>query len=107
MVPIRAYLKGFKSYSVEQQFLFDGAPLWMLSGPNGHGKSTVLDAMTFALYGTHRGSSHNVKDLISHGVDALVVEVDFAVGQDVYRAKRTLNRTGRSTRQALHVQGPN
>lgn len=107
MIPVRVYLNGFMSYREPGEFLFDGAPLWMLAGPNGAGKSTVFDAITFALFGETRAGSTNYRELINHHCDNLVAEIDFRVGEDIYRVKRTINRRNKSTFQAWHLSGPN
>jgi DNA repair protein SbcC/Rad50 len=102
MVPLRISMKGFMSYRDEQVLRFDGASLWVLLGRNGAGKSAVFDAMTFALYGRH--SRHHAKgqlqqDLINHQeTSGCVVEFDFAVNGESYRAQRTLPRNGAPTR---------
>ncbi len=107
MIPVRVHLNGFMSYREPGEFLFDGAPLWMLAGPNGAGKSTVFDAITFALFGETRAGSTNYRELINHHCDNLVAEIDFRIGEDVYRVKRTINRRNKSTFQAWHLSGPN
>lgn len=96
MIPVRVYLKGFMSYRDEATLSFDGAPLWVLSGPNGAGKSAIFDAITFALYGTHRGGSQNAKDLINHRSDALEVEFDFLMEGEAYRVRRTVSSRGQT-----------
>ncbi len=107
MIPIRVALEGFMSYKEPATLEFEGAPLWMLSGPNGAGKSTIFDAITFALYGLHRGGKQNPDELINQNSNGLVVEYDFAIGDDVYRAKRTHPRKGRASVQGFHLRGPN
>lgn len=107
MIPLRIRLAGFMSYRDEAELSFDGASLWVLSGGNGAGKSTVFDGITFALYGVHRAGKSNTKALINHQADRLLVEFDFANGQDIYRVKRTLSRRGQPRRQAFYLAGPN
>lgn len=105
MIPQRVYMKGFMSYRDETTLYFRGSSLWVLAGRNGAGKSAVFDAMTFALYGAHRGGEQHAKTLINKQCDGFVVEFDFIVGDDEYRVRRTCSQK-RSTYQAFHLQGP-
>ncbi len=102
MIPVRVYVENFMSYREGQTLFFDGAPLWVLSGENGAGKSTIFDAIRFALYGTHRGGgSKTQKDLINHKADALTVEFDFLVDGEAYRIRRTVRKRGKATREVF------
>src|SRR5262249_26330470 len=92
MIPQRVYLRGFLSYRDEQEVRFDGSALWMLSGLNGSGKSSVFDAVTYALFGHHRGGSQHAHELINKDSPGAVVEFDFTQDGEQYRAKRTLQR---------------
>ncbi len=92
MIPVRVYVKGFLSYREEAELRFDGAPLWVLAGRNGAGKSAIFDAITFALYGAHRGGKSNVEDLINHDANEMIVEFDFALENAFYRVKRTITK---------------
>ena len=56
MIPRKVVLENFLSYRAAQTFEFDGESLWILSAPNGTGKSAVFDAITYALFAQHRGS---------------------------------------------------
>ena len=105
MIPQRVYMKGFMSYRDETTLSFRGSSLWVLAGRNGAGKSVVFDAMTFALYGAHRGGEQQAKTLINKHCDGFVVEFDFIVGEDEYRVRRTCSQK-RSTYQAFHLHGP-
>src|SRR5262245_13574276 len=103
MIPQRILLQGFLCYRQRQELFFEDAPLWMLSGLNGSGKSAVFDAVTYALFGGHRGGKQNAEDLINKECDGLAVEFDFHLADGAYRIKRTLRRAGRSTRQLLRI----
>ena len=111
MIPQRVQLKGFLCYQEEQEIRFDGAAtLWMLSGLNGSGKSSIFDAVTYALFGHHRGGGQQALELINKDSDALLVEFDFLLDGKLYRAKRTLRRKhpGRRrprTQQILRREG--
>src|ERR1700748_2837994 len=52
MRPIMLDLHGFASFRDEAHVDFGDADFFALVGPTGSGKSTVVDAMTFALYGS-------------------------------------------------------
>jgi DNA repair exonuclease SbcCD ATPase subunit len=108
LIPQRIRLKGFLSYKGEQEVTFDGSSLWMLSGMNGSGKSSVFDAVTYALFGHHRGGGLHAVELINKESEGLVVEFDFLRDGHSYRAKRTLKRDAkggaRGTQQILRFQ---
>ena len=100
MIPQRIQLKGFLCYKDEQEIDFDGnATLWMLSGLNGSGKSTIFDAVTYALFGHHRGGGQHAHELINKDSDGLLVEFDFLLDSQPYRAKRTLQPQHRGRRR--------
>jgi DNA repair exonuclease SbcCD ATPase subunit len=101
MIPLRILLQGFLCYRDPKEIHFDDGSLWMLAGLNGSGKSAVFDAVTYALFGGHRGGLRNAEELINKESDGLVVEFDFLRNDAVYRIKRTLKKQGRSTRQVL------
>lgn len=104
MIPQRVKLSGFLSYKDEQEVRFDGSQLWMLSGTNGSGKSSIFDAVTYALFGHHRGGSQSAADLINKESNTLAVEFDFTIDKNLYRIKRTVRRRASgvaSTQQVL------
>jgi DNA repair exonuclease SbcCD ATPase subunit len=101
MIPLRIHLHGFLCHRDRTEICFDDSSLWMLAGLNGSGKSAVFDAVTYALFGGHRGGQRNAEELINKESDGLIVELDFLRGDEVYRIKRTLKKQGRSTRQVL------
>ncbi len=108
MIPQRIKLKGFLCYNDEQQIDFDSdATLWMLSGLNGSGKSSIFDAVTFALFGHHRGGGQQNQELINKDCDGSVVEFEFRLDKRDFRVKRTLKRDNkggaRGTQQLFHL----
>ncbi len=110
MIPQRIQLRGFLCYKEEQSIEFDGnATLWMLSGLNGSGKSAIFDAVTYALFGHHRGGGTHAYELINKDCDTLAVEFDFLLDGKAYRAKRTLKRDtkggARGTQQLFWCNG--
>lgn len=100
MIPHRIKLSGFLSYKGEQDIRFDGAPVWMLAGTNGSGKSSIFDAVTYSLFGHHRGGSQNAAELINKESNGLTVDFDFHLDGQLFRIKRTLRRTQKGTQSA-------
>ncbi|ANE44059.1 AAA family ATPase [Deinococcus puniceus] len=93
MRPIHLELQGFTAFRQFTELNFDDLELFALVGPTGSGKSSLLDAMTFALYGsTARLGASGLDALISQGERGLSVSLTFEVGGQVYRAARTKGR---------------
>jgi exonuclease SbcC len=87
MIPVRLELKNFMSYGEQVTPLdFTGIRLACLSGDNGHGKSALLDAITWALWGKAR--VQQAEELIRLGAEEMRVVFDFRLGDDLYRVIR-------------------
>ena len=91
MIPKRVTLKNFLSFGDEEQVIdfTENESLWVLTGPNGIGKSAVFDAITYCLFAEHRGGASHAKSLIRHGANALRVSFEFAFDGADYRITRT------------------
>jgi exonuclease SbcC len=94
--PLTLRVSGFTCFRDDQPALdFTNLELFAITGPTGSGKSTVLDAITYALYGrVPRMGKQGVKELISHGRDRLTVMLAFAVGGEHYVVSRSTRRSG-------------
>ena len=97
MIPVRLQLKNFLSYGPTLQTIeFSNYPLICLSGKNGHGKSALLDAITWALWGQARKTSATVKadqGLVHLGQTQMMVIFDFEFNHQLYRVKREFSIT--------------
>lgn len=82
MIPVRLQLKGFLSYLDPVELDFSGLDVACISGSNGAGKSSLLDAITWALFGQARRRDDAV---INRHADAAEVIFDFAYEGDLYR----------------------
>jgi exonuclease SbcC len=104
MRPIRLELEGFTAYRELTVCDFEGADLFVLTGPTGSGKSSLIDALTFALYGSvsRYGNPNLVHPVISQGKLEAKVRFDFSVEGRKYTAVRVVRRTrsGATTREA-------
>lgn len=93
MIPVKLCVRNFMCYRDNVPPLyFDGIHLACLCGDNGNGKSALIDAITWALWGKSRAKSDD--ELIHLGKGDMEVEFDFGVGEDHYRVirKRTKAR---------------
>ncbi len=89
MIPIRLRLSGFLSYQDPVEIDFTGFELACISGQNGAGKSSLLDAITFALFGEARKRDDAI---INNACDAAEVALEFAYEDAIYRVQRTKPR---------------
>ncbi|MCA9759692.1 MAG: SMC family ATPase, partial [Candidatus Eisenbacteria bacterium] len=103
MRPLRLHLEGFASFRDPCDIDFSDAELFVITGPTGAGKSSLIDAMTFALYGSvPRLDARTVFPVITTGKSEARVAFEFAVGDEEYTAARVVRRTktGASTKEA-------
>ena len=93
MIPMQLRVRNFMCYRDDVPPLdFEGIHLACLTGPNGHGKSALLDAITWALWGEARAKSDD--DLIHMGQSEMEVEFEFSVGPNRYRVLRKRTKAG-------------
>ena len=106
MIPVKLKVRNFMCYRDNVPPLhFEGIHTACLSGDNGNGKSALIDAITWALWGQARARSDD--DLIHTGQGEMEVEFDFAVGEQPYRIIRKRSkpkRTGSAGQSILELQ---
>lgn len=97
MIPHTLHIKNFLSYGPETQIVdFKPYNLISLSGKNGHGKSALLDAITWAIWGQARKTSGQSKPdagLLHLGQKHMMVILEFEVNGTVYRVRREFLHT--------------
>lgn len=91
MIPIHLRISGFLSYHDSVELDFTKIDLACISGHNGAGKSSLLDAITWNLFGEARGKSSDVINL-RQDVKAAEVTLIFQHEANTYRVQRTLPR---------------
>jgi exonuclease SbcC len=94
MKPLKLTMTAFGPYAdkevVDFRLLGESA-FFLIHGPTGAGKTTILDAMCYALFGVTSGSERSGKQMRSTYVDPSVateIVFDFALGGEVYRIRR-------------------
>lgn len=100
MIPIKLRLAGFTSYREPVEIEFSGFDLACISGSNGAGKSSLLDAITYALYGKARVQNEAIINTASKTAE---VTLDFEYENQVYRVSRS-NSRGKTTQVDFFIQ---
>ena len=105
MRPLRLELEGFTSFRERTKVSFEDTDLFVLTGATGSGKSSLIDAMVFALYGAVPRYENRtvVAPVISQGKVQARVRLDFEAGGREYTAVRVVRRvgSGASTKEAV------
>lgn len=104
MIPVRLSLKGFLSYQQAAELDFSGFELACISGANGAGKSSLLDAITWAVFGRARKREDDA--LINSESSSTEVIFEFTYENDRYLIHRSKvrNKTTMLEFQLLNPQ---
>ncbi|MFZ5855848.1 MAG: AAA family ATPase [Chloroflexota bacterium] len=94
MIPLKLNIAGFLSYREPVELDFEAFDLACISGQNGAGKSSLLDAFTWALFGEARGKDKDA--LINLQSKTAEVALSFGYEGNIYRVQRTVTK-GKST----------
>jgi DNA repair protein SbcC/Rad50 len=95
MKPIKLKIRAFGPFTEEQVLdfrLLGNRFFFLIHGPTGAGKTSILDAICFALYGDTSGNERNGKQMRSDHADRTTlteVTFDFSLGAEVYRVTRS------------------
>lgn len=92
MQPTKLNLNNFLSYG-NTEIDFQGLRLVALLGHNGSGKSSLVDGITFSLYG--EGRYKDIDRYIRQGQEQAIGELQFALADEVYRVIRTRSNRGK------------
>ncbi|HEY9600909.1 MAG TPA: SMC family ATPase, partial [Allocoleopsis sp.] len=103
MIPLQLTLKNFLSYR-DASLDFRGLHTACVCGPNGAGKSSLLEAITWVIWGQSRAESED--DIIHAGSKDVRVDFIFHNNQQTHRIIRTRNR-GQGTSLEFQIETPN
>ncbi len=94
MRPLRLLLDGFGSYREPAEVDFSDVEFFVLVGPTGSGKSTVIDGLCFALYGTvpRWGRENVIAQALAPAANACRVCLVFEAAGQRYAVVRALTR---------------
>ena len=110
MVPLRLQLRNFLSYGEAAPPLdFSAFHIACLSGGNGQGKSALLDAITWAIWGEARKSSDARKpdeELLRVGTREMSVDLQLDLDGEIYRVVRSYSQSasGKTSKPGLEFQ---
>jgi exonuclease SbcC len=97
MKPLKLKMCAFGSYANEEILDFSelgGNGLYLITGETGSGKTTIFDAISYALFGKASGSARNSYKMLrsdyAEGRTKTFVELDFSSGGNLYRIRREI-----------------
>lgn len=93
MILERLRLQNFRSYR-DAEVCFDRG-LFLVLGENGSGKTSILEAISFALFKEFNGS---ISDLVHAGMESMSVTLEFSAGGHRYRVERTRRKNASGAR---------
>jgi exonuclease SbcC len=91
--PKRLQLVGLRSWKTERELRFEHIDLAAVIGPTGAGKSSILEAIVYALYNSSTFDNRGVGSLISSDSKTMSVTLDFDADGESWRATRSTSRS--------------
>ena len=88
MILSNLHMENYKKYQDYSLEFVEG--LTGIIGRNGSGKSTIFDAITFALYGDVRGEKETIRNAKAGEKEAVSVTLEFEIDGDNYKVLRQL-----------------
>lgn len=101
MIPVRLEITNFLAYCQPAPLDFSGIHVGVLVGENGAGKSSLLDAITWAVWGRSRARLDS--ELVHQGAAEMRVQFTFALRDQHYRVLRA-KKAGKSAGGVLDFQ---
>ncbi len=108
MIPLKLELKNFMSYGADGATLdMTGLHTLCLAGENGNGKSALLDAITWVLWGESRAGKNKHDDLVRIGADEMSVTLTFEMDGQTYRVLRKRSKRAGGSVWQIYQQKEN
>lgn len=100
MKPINLTVSGLHSFREKQTVDFEAlcsGGVFGIFGPTGSGKSSILDAITLALYGKVERAANNTQGILNHGENELKVSFTFELENASHKKRYTVERSFKRT----------
>ena len=110
MRPIKLTISAFGPYASKQVIDFEelkGRNIFVISGKTGAGKTTIFDAISYALYGEASGESRETDSLRSHFADdntETYVELEFELRGEKYTVNRVPKQKKKKARGEAYTE---
>lgn len=108
MKPLKLTISAFGSYSGVECIDFSAlgqSGLYLITGETGAGKTTIFDAISFALYGEASGKTRDrymmLRSDFADDKTKTCVELEFLSGGQIYHVKRTIKKIGQEVELTL------
>lgn len=108
MKPITLKMTAFGPYKDTETIEFSQLHehgIFVVSGPTGAGKTTIFDAITFALYGSGSGQDRDngliLRSDFAEEKQETAVELEFIVNNETYKISRSFNAVGARKKQEI------
>jgi DNA repair protein SbcC/Rad50 len=92
--PISIEIENLRSFKKRRTISFEGLELFAILGDTGAGKTSIFEAITYALFNRSTWNGRNVKDLISDGTTTMSVSFTFSVDGDEFLVERITRERG-------------
>ena len=105
MRPLSLELEGFTAFRDKVCINLGELDLFAITGPTGAGKSSLIDAISYALYGRVPRVPNEVTACISQGLERMWVTLEFMAGEQRFRVYRETRRKGAATVRLDEMRG--
>lgn len=106
MRPLTLRMAGLRSYRTERTVDFTDLSLVAIIGPTGAGKSSVLEGITYALYGASTWDQRAVKELISDAAPSMRVSLTFEADGELWQVTRMISKKTAANHELICLSDP-
>lgn len=101
MKPLRLEIENLRSFRTKRIIDFSKLEIVAIIGDTGAGKTSILEAITYALFNRSTWSGRNVKELISRGASTMTVVFTFSVDAVTYEIVRVTRARGQAQHRLM------